>query len=75
MCILGADRAAVSKTKSEKTDLLVIYEKMGNFFFCMEGYAIVGKIYEWFAFLWVVGCLLSINLALKTIYLSYFLRI
>lgn len=31
MHIPRADRAEVSRTKSEKTDLLVIYERMDNF--------------------------------------------
>lgn len=73
MHIPRADRAAVSRTKSEKTDLLVIYERMNNFFVCMEGYTIVGKIYEWFSFVWEVGCLLSINVALNIIYLYTYL--
>lgn len=44
-----------------------------TFFVCMEGYTIVGKIYEQFSFVWEVGCLLSINVALNIVYLyTYF---
>lgn len=42
--------------------------KDGHLFFCMEGYTIVGKICEWFSFVWEVGCLLSVNSALKTLF-------
>lgn len=44
-----------------------------SYFVCMESYTIVGRICEWFSYVWEVGCLLSINLALKTIYLYNYL--